>query len=253
MEYQSVEAGQAASGLRLVLSAGVPGPWGEAAKAVFKLRDVPFTPVAQVGGGENPELVEWTRHRNAPIAMYNDEAPRVRWLEIVELAERLGSGASLLPEDIEDRMRMVGIVNEIGGESGFAWFGRHLMLVGGHEARGDKILTSPMYRDYGYGDDTIDYSIERVQEVLGMLSRQIASQKAVGSSYLVGDALTAADIYWAFFSQLLQALPPEDNPMPDGLRGAWGQVARALEDYDSRLIEQRDFIFANHITLPLDF
>ena len=112
MEYQSVEAGQAASGLRLVLSAGVPGPWGEAAKAVFKLRDVPFTPVAQVGGGENPELVEWTRHRNAPIAMYNDEAPRVRWLEIVELAERLGSGASLLPEDIEDRMRMVGIVNE---------------------------------------------------------------------------------------------------------------------------------------------
>ena len=253
MEYQSIEAGQAASGLRLVLTAGVPGPWSEAAKAIFKLRGVPFTPIAQIGGGENPALVEWTRHRNAPIALYNDESPRVRWLEIVELAERLGSGTSLLPDDIEDRMRMVGIVNEIGGESGFAWFGRHLMLAGGHKAKGDKILASPMYRDYGYGDDTIDYSLQRVQIVLDMLSHQIASQKAAGSSYLVGDSLSAADVYWAFFSQLLQSLPPEDNPMPDGLRGAWAQVARALEGYDSSLIEQRDFIFANHLTLPLEF
>lgn len=253
MDYHSIEDGKAASGLRLVLTAGVPGPWSEAAKAVFQLRDVPYTPIAQIGGGENPELVEWTRHRNAPVALYNDEAPRVRWLEIVELAERLGSGDTLLPENIEDRMRVVGIVNEIAGESGFAWFGRHLMLMGGHKSQGDKILAAPMYREYGYGDDTIDYSIERVKMVLDMLSAQVASQQAMGSSYLVGHSLSAADVYWAYFSQLLLALPPEDNPMPDGLRGAWAQVARALEDYDSALIAQRDFIFANHLTLPLEF
>jgi len=130
MDYQDIATAQAGSGLRLVLTAGVPGPWSEAAKACFKLRDVDFMPVAQVGGGENPELVEWTRHRNAPIALYNDEAPRVRWLEIVELAERLGSGDSLLPEDINERMQVVGLVNEIAGEAGLAWFGRHLMPRG---------------------------------------------------------------------------------------------------------------------------
>ena len=112
MDYLDVANARTQQGLRLVLTAGVPGPWSEAAKAVSKLRGVPFTPVAQMGGGENPELVEGTRHRNAPIALYNDEAPRVRWLEIVELAERLGSGDSLLPDALEDRMRVVDIVNE---------------------------------------------------------------------------------------------------------------------------------------------
>jgi len=253
MDYQDVAAGKTAEGLRLVLTAGVPAPWSMAAKAVFALKDVPFTPIAQIGGAENPELVEWTRHRNAPVALYNNEAPRVRWLEIVELAERLGSGPNLLPDDMEERMRVVGIVNEIGGESGFAWFGRHLMLAGGHEAAGDKVLSQPMYREYGYGDDTLEYSVQRVQQVLEMLSQQLSSQHAMGSSYLVGHDLTAADVYWAFFSQLLRALPEDVNPMPNGLRKAWGQVARALDDYDTKLIDQRDFIFAEHLELPLSF
>lgn len=38
-----------------------------------------------------------------------------------------------------------------------------------------------------------------------------------------------------------------------GVPGAWALVSRALEDYDSALIEQRDLIFANHLALPLDF
>jgi len=110
-----------------------------------------------------------------------------------------------------------------------------------------------MYREYGYGDDTLEYSVERVQQVLNMLSSQMKSQRALGSNYLVGHALSAADVYWAFFSQLLQALPPEQNPMPNGLRKAWGQVAKALDDYDTDLIDQRDFVFAEHLELPLEF
>ena len=112
MKYLTVAEAQPLTGLRLALTQGVPGPWSEAAKAVFKLRNVPFTAVAQEGGGENPELVAWTKHRNAPVAMYNDESPRVRWLELVELAQRLGSGPDLLPQDINLRMQVVGLVNE---------------------------------------------------------------------------------------------------------------------------------------------
>ncbi|MFB0933304.1 MAG: hypothetical protein QMB60_04050, partial [Pseudomonadales bacterium] len=124
MEYLSIEEAKGMTGLRLVLTKGVPGPWSEAAKAVLNLRGVHFIAVEQKGGGRNPDLIEWTRHRNAPVALYNDEAPRVRWLEILDLAERLGSGPSLIPSDTDDRITMIGLANEIAGENGFAWNAR---------------------------------------------------------------------------------------------------------------------------------
>lgn len=254
MDYTSVADAQPQTGLRLALTQNVPGPWSEAAKAVFNLRGVPFTPVAQEGGGENPELVAWTKHRNAPVAMYNDESPRVRWLEIVELAQRLGSGPDLLPTDINLRMQVVGLVNEIAGESGFAWNGRLLMLAPGIEKQGEAILASPMYRDYYENkNDKGANPAARVQEVLDLLATQIKVQRAAGSRYLVGNSLTAADVYWAFFSQLLEALPPEQNPMPSFLRKSWGMVAAALGESDPVLIEQRNEIFAEHLELPLSF
>ena len=43
--WLSVEEGKALGGLRLVLTAGVPGPWGESAKACFNtLPSKPFRP-----------------------------------------------------------------------------------------------------------------------------------------------------------------------------------------------------------------
>ena len=85
MEYVTVEEARALPGLRLVLTRGVPGPWSEAAKALFRLRNVAYVPVQQLAGDANSDLVEWTRHRNAPIALYENEAPRVRWLELLDL------------------------------------------------------------------------------------------------------------------------------------------------------------------------
>ena len=57
MEYLTIEQARERQGLRLVLSRGVPGPWGEAAKALFRLRNVEFTPVAQIAGDVNAALV----------------------------------------------------------------------------------------------------------------------------------------------------------------------------------------------------
>ena len=47
VKYHSVVEAKSMTGLRLVLSAGVPGPWSEAAKAVLKARNVSYAPVAQ--------------------------------------------------------------------------------------------------------------------------------------------------------------------------------------------------------------
>ncbi|MGI9324092.1 MAG: glutathione binding-like protein [Pseudomonadales bacterium] len=252
MEYTSVADAQSLDGLRLVLTQNVPGPWSEAAKALFRQRGVHYTPVAQVGGGENEELLAWTGHRNAPIALYNNEPPRVRWIEMVELAERLGRGPSLLPEDANQRMLAVGLTNEIAGERGFAWQGRLLMLKPGHDAKGDAILSTPMYRDY-YDVRQVEDAVTKIQAFLNTLSAQIKRQRAAGSDYLVGDALSLADIYWAYFSQLLEALPPEQNPMPDFLRKSWGAVSAALGEFDPELIAQRNRTFERHLELPLSF
>ena len=252
MEYTSVADARTMAGLRLVLTAGVPGPWSESAKAVMRLRGVQYTPVVQAGGQENEELVAWTGHRNAPIALYNDESPRVRWNEIVELAERIGRGPSLLPLDIQERMLAVGLTNEIAGESGFAWFGRQLMLKPGHDAKGDAILSTPMYRDY-YSVADADQAVLRIRAILDMLTSQISAQRQRGSQYLVGDSLSIADIYWAYFSQLLHTYPPETNPVPDFLRKSWGMVGQAIGDFDPVIIEQRDQTFERHLELPFTF
>ena len=49
-------------------------------------------------------------------------------------------------------------------------------------------------------------------EIIGMIDMRLEAQAQRGSSYLVGDALTAVDIYWATFS--MSVLPPPAEIMP---------------------------------------
>lgn len=254
MQYLTIEQAQQTEGLKLVLTAGVPGPWSEFAKYMFSYHQLDYIAVAQKGGGRNPELVEWTRHRNAPIALYKDEAPRVRWLEILQLAERLGSAPSLLPADIELRMQMVGLCNEIAGEAGLAWNARLLMLAASVEAHGKDIVNkNPMFADYQYDAAVTDKAKAQLRIFLDYFAALIHKQRQAGSAYLIGPQLSAADLCWAAFSNMLQSLPDELNPMPESLRQSWGVLARSIDGYDAVLIEQRDYIYAEHLTLPLSF
>jgi hypothetical protein len=253
MEYLTIEEARDLPGLRLVLSRGVPGPWGEAAKAIFALRGVDYVPVEQKPGGHNPELVEWTRHRNAPIALYENEPPRVRWLELLDLAERLGSGPSLVPEDRDQRMFMVGLINEIAGEGGMAWNARTLMFQAGIAAQGAEAAKGPMYAEYQYDAAAVESNRAKIEGFLGYLARHTRAQIDGGSHFLVGDRLTAADVYWAYFSNMLELLPPEQCPCPDFLRASWSILGNSIEGYDPVIIEQRNRILADHLVLPLEF
>lgn len=250
MEYLSVEEAKAQDGLRLVLTAGVPGPWSETAKALFGHHQVSYVPVRQDGGRDNPELVAWTKHRNAPIAIYNNEPPRVRWLELLDLAERLGHGTSLYPEDRQDRMLMVGLINEIAGENGFAWNARQLMLNANYEAAGEKAYRNPMLKEYRFDPAEIDSVKEQLNSFLSFLSQYMTNQN---SDYLVADQFTAADIYWAYFSNLLSPQAPEVNAMPNFLRKSYELTATLIEPFDPILLQQRDAIFEKHLVTPLVF
>ena len=97
MEYISVEAAIAIGGFRLVLTAGVPGPWGEAAKSILAYKGIEYTPVYQEGAGENEALRQWTGQTSAPVAVYDDLPPACHWFDLLMLAERLA------PEAIAER------------------------------------------------------------------------------------------------------------------------------------------------------
>ena len=146
MKYVEVEQAIELSGLRLVLSVGVPGPWGEAAKYILHVKGIPYTAVRQVGGTESEALRRWTGQSNAPIAVHGDEAPRSGWAEILALAERLAPEPALVPVDPELRVRMFGLAHEICGEGGFGWQ-RRLMLLAALGTGND--VTRTLARRYG--------------------------------------------------------------------------------------------------------
>lgn len=244
-------------GLRLVLSAGVPGPWGEAAKAVLRARNVPFAAVAQQPMAANEELREWTGCRNAPTAVYDDEPPRTTWFDILMLAERLGSGASLLPAASADRALCQGFIMEICAEDGFGWNRRMTMLqaMWGSQAPTKAEPHEREYtRQYGLSPEAAARAPGRAADILGALAAHLHAQKARGSDYLVGDRLSAADLYWACFSQLAGPLPKEINPIPDYVWSLYSTMPEAVEvALDPILFEHRNRIYEHHIGLPLDY
>jgi hypothetical protein len=258
MKYITVEEAKSASGLRLVLTGGLPAPWSEGAKGVFRARNVDYIPVLQKGGAPNEALVEWTGHRNAPTALYNDEPARVSAVDMINLGERLGSGPSLVPDNIYERVLMFGLLNELAGENGLAWNARVLMFGAMIETAGEEAMAdNPMLREYHYSSADLASAPGRVINILQTLSAQLESQREIGSRYFIGENFSALDIYWACFSQMLDALPADVNPMPDFMRHVWGLLAKSVTstgyDIDPALLAHRDFIFPNHLQWPLDF
>ena len=106
---------------------------------------------------------------------------------------------------------------------------------------------------YGYNETDAKAAGERVAASLGALATQLKSQYARGVNYFVGDALSALDIYWTAFSNLLDPLPKEQNPMAEGLRRgftATDPVVKAA--LDPILLEHRSRIFRDHFRDPME-
>lgn len=252
------EEARALPGLRLAITEGVPGPWGEAAKGVFRVKGVLFAKVRQQGGQPNDALFEWTGHRNAPVAVYEDEPPRTGWLEILRLAERLSPEPSLVPTDPAERALHFGLCHELMSEGGFGWC-RRLMLFqrsagpDGQPVEPMRPVLSRMFRDYGYSPEAARRAPGRVAEILRLLSERLAAQQARGHAYLMGPRLTALDVYWAAMAGIASPLPPEQCAMSEGMRAVYGAVSPEVEEaLDPALLALRDRVYAKHLGLPVD-
>jgi glutathione S-transferase len=253
VEYVDFETARNASGLRMVVVTGVPSPWGEAAKGILHAKRISWQAVRLDQSSD--AMADWTGERSGPVVMYDDEAPRSRFVDILLLAERLGDQASLLPSDADSRAHALGLAHEICGELGLGWCRRnqavHAGLSGG-DAGFPQGVAQYLAQKYGYRADEAERYDARVIEILGALTARLSAQSQAGSPYYFGDTLSAVDIYSATFMALFDPLPQDQCPMPDAMRAAFGSRDPATRAaLSSALLEHRDFIYAKHLELPL--
>jgi glutathione S-transferase len=254
LSYVTPAEAIAHNGLRLVLVRGAPSPWGLAAKAIFEIKGLDYVAAPLQLAGSNDEIVAWSGQNSAPVVAWGDEAPIHRWQDILLLAERLGPMPAMIPADAMERVLMWGICNELAGEQGLGWNRR---LQGFARARnsGKVVPTSEALIDkYGYDADLAKTAPQRIAGSLTALATQLKSQQSRDIHFLVGEALSAADIYLVTFLNLVSPLAPEHCPMPDAFRaGFTAREPEILAALDPALLAHRDHIFDAHFTSPMEF
>lgn len=268
-EYLTIAEAREADGLRIVLGAyTVPGPWREACKGVFHVKGLSYKAVCTGDGegndmsfglgGSFSELRAWTGQESAPVVVWNDERPRYTWVDQLNLAERLQPEPALIPTDINERVRMFGLINELAGENGFGWCRRlaivDQMLGVAEPGTDDHAWFSHLANKYLYSKEAAAAAPARMAEVITTLDEQLAAQQAAGSKYMIGDSLSALDIYWSTFIVLLSPMDQARCPMASAFEAFYcnphPETQAALTE---RLIDHRDFIYSEHLELPISF
>jgi hypothetical protein len=269
INYVEIAAARAMSGLRVVLGAyAIPGPWRESCKGVLHVKGLKYTAVKTSNAGASDltlgmgdsqtELIEWTGQASAPVIAWNNERLRSGWLEQLHFAERLNPEPSLIPTNIDDRMLMIGMANELLGEKGLVWLKRLLMV---HEPLQVLAADDPqrpffifLGEKYGYTPAGAEASAIAITEIVNRFASQLAQQQAVGKRYLIGDRLSALDIYWAACCGILDPMPADRCPMADGFRGPYGNADPRIDAaLTPALRKHRDFIYDTHLEMPIVF
>ena len=203
-------------GVRITFIPGIQALYAEALKNICFVKEIPIIralhPLMGVdektGEDRQKRLYELTSQSSLPTMFVNDERPRNVWIEQLALAERIGSATSpaLIPADFEQRVEVFGLCSVVLGEDGLVWNMR-IMNDG------------PLGRKYGYTDAASLTAPAKIAEVTGLIDRRLEKQAEHGSRYLVGETLTAADIYWATMSMSITEVPPEIMPVTEQNQG----------------------------------
>ncbi len=252
-DWVGIGRARALGGLRLVLLRGVPSPWSLAARAIFDLKRIPYAKVWLSPEDAPGALPDWTGQTSYPAAMWEDERPRSGWAEILMLADRLGPEPPLLPADPDERAIVFGLSHEICGEMGLGWCRRLAKIERRMEQVPDDPMVETFLRKYGSGEDGFAVAAARGPEIVRMLADRLQAQREAGRAFLVGSQLTAADVYWAVFSNMVALLPPEKLPLSEPLRAIFAtddpDIARALTP---ALLRHRDWIYERYLKLPVE-
>ena len=78
------------------------------------------------------------------------------------------------------------------------------------------------------------------------------SERIAGRRYLLGSSLTALDIYWATFSNLIIPLPEDVLPAPPMIRAAYTcHDDDVLGAVSAELLALRQRVYETHLELPV--
>jgi len=243
IEYIDVKEAIARNGLRMVVVGNVPSPWGEAAKGLFHMKGLDWAAVRLVY--DDPALAEWAGQLSGPVAVYNDDPPRSGWAEILLLAERLAPEPAVIPADPERRAQMFGVCHELLGEEGLAW-SRRLHLV--HLGLNSELGFAPQVAQYlaGKYGHTPEMGLAAGQRTIALLT--LFAARLQNADYLMGDAVTAADVYLATTMALFSPLSEDRCAMNPTTRAAFeARDAATAAALDPVLLAHRDRMYAEYL------
>jgi glutathione S-transferase len=108
-------------------------------------------------------------------------------------------------------------------------------------------------KKYGYSPETAAQAPGRVRDVLSLLAELLAESRARRDRYLLGAELTALDLYWATFCNLVSPLPPDLLPLPAQLAPMFTSPDPEVHALvaKSGLLELRDRIYHEQLELPV--
>jgi glutathione S-transferase len=177
--------------------------------------------------------------------LHDEERPRNVWIEQLALAEEIGSSdsISLIPDNFQERVDMFGLCAVILGEDGLVWNMRILS-------------DGPLARKYGYSDDASSKAPSKMAEIIKLIDSQLKIQEEQGSKYLIGDKISAADIYWSTISMTILPASLEIMPKTKQNEGmlfffeANSKIPEIKEVLSDRILSHRDYILKTYCEVP---
>jgi len=254
MEFVGFDTARSARGLRLVVLAGVPSPWSQAALAILDYKGI--AGIAYRRGTRDKEATEWTGVPNAPALLHDDDAVRTGWAEILILAERLAPEPSLIPDDGTERAMMFGLCHALMGEGGLVWNSRLCSVSASLVSEGTRGYPLPVAKylgaRYGYREGCAEAARKRLKDDLSAVQAQLERNRGPGAPYYFGPRITALDFYSSAVVDIFAPLAQEECPMhPIARAGFEWFAAEIADDLPAAMIEHRDMMHARHIPLPL--
>lgn len=254
VEFITLEAAAAmTTGTRITFIPGMQAIYAEALKNICYVKNIPIIRALhpmmgidkQTGEDRQATLYELTRQTGLPTMFHNEERPRNVWTEQLALAEAIGAPDSvkLIPDDFAQRADMFGLSAITLAEDGLVWNMRILN-------------DGPLGRKYGYSEDASRAAPRKMGEIVKLIDDRLAAQEAIGSKYLVGDAISAVDVYWATISMLVIPAPPEIMTRTKQNQGMLAMfemistVPEVAQAVSSRMEKHRDYILHNYCETP---
>ncbi len=247
------EAAKMKKGTRITFVPGIQAIYAEALKNICHVKKIkiirvlhPFMGIdKKTGKDRQAKLYELTSQTSLPTMLHDEERPRNVWIEQLALAEEIGSSDSinLIPDNFQERVDMFGLCSIVLGEDGFVWNMRILS-------------DSPLARKYGYSDDASSRAPIKMAEIMKLIDLQLKNQEEKGSKYLIGDKISALDIYWSTISMTVLPASLEIMPKTKQNEGmlfffeANSKIPEIKDVLSDRILYHRDYILKTYCETP---